>query len=69
MAIPNVKRYRIQSPDGAHTATVMACLPKGTDLAAFLADASKRHDWDGHADAQKLHNKVRVGQQKQKKRS
>ena len=67
MAIPNVKRYRIQSPDGEYHATVMAVLPKGSDIDGYLADAAKRHDWGAHAEAQKLHNKVRVGQQKQKK--
>lgn len=68
MGIPNVKRYRIHSPDGEHTATVMAALPKGADVEAYLADASKRHDWAAHEEAQKLHTKVRVGQQKQRKR-
>ncbi len=69
MAIPNVKRYRIQSPDGKYSATIKAVLPKGADVNAYLADAVQRHDWAAHEDAQKLHTKVRVGQQKQKKRS
>jgi len=68
MGLANTKRYRIQSPDGKHHATVIAVLPKGTDVDAYLADAVKRHDWDAHEDAQKLHTKVRVGQQKQRKR-
>ncbi len=68
MGIPNVKRYRISSPDGRHTATVMAALPKNSDVSAYLAEASSRHDWTAHEEAQKLHTKVRVGQQKQKKR-
>jgi len=68
MRIPNLKRYRIQSPDGKHTATLAAVLPKGTDVGAYLAEASKRHDWAAHEEAQKLHTKVRVGQQKQRKR-
>lgn len=67
--IPNVKRYRISSPDGQYTASIMAVLPKGADLDAYLAEASNRHDWGAHEEAQKLHSKVRVGQQKQKKRS
>lgn len=69
MAIPNVKRYRINSPDGRFHATVMAVLPKGADVDAYLDEASKRHDWQAHEEAQRLHTKVRVGQQKQKKRS
>jgi len=68
MAIPNVKRFRIQSPDGKHTATLMAVLPKGTDQEAYLADAAKRFDWEAHEESQKQHFKIRVGQQKQRKR-
>ena len=44
MSIPNVKRYRITSPDGAQTATLMAVLPKNIDVAAYLSDAAKRFD-------------------------
>ena len=67
MAIPNVRRFRISSPDGAQSATLMAVLPKGADVDAYLADASKRYDWKGHAEAHLKQFKVRVGQQKQKK--
>lgn len=68
MGIPNVKRFRVTSPDGKHTATLMSVLPKGTDVDAYLADASKRYDWTAFEESMKLHSKVRVGQQKQKKR-
>ena len=67
MAIPNVRRFRISSPDGAQTATLMSVLPKGADIEAYLADASKRYDWKGHLEAQQKQFKIRVGQQKQKK--
>ena len=67
MAIPNVKRYRIQSPDGTQTATIMAVLPKDADVTAYLSDAVNRFDWKAYADAQAKQFKVRVGQQKQKK--
>ena len=67
MSIPNVRRFRISSPDGGQTATVMAVLPKGADVDAYLLDAAKRHDWKGHAETQQKQFKVRVGQQKQKK--
>ncbi|MCU0246965.1 MAG: hypothetical protein MUC42_10345 [Bryobacter sp.] len=67
MAIPNVKRYRITSPDGTQTATLMAVLPKGADVDAYLSDAAKRFDWKAHSEAMKAHFKIRVGQQKQKK--
>ena len=65
--IPNVKRFRITSPDGANTATLMAVIPKDTDVDTFLADASKRFDWKAWQDAQAKQFKIRVGQQKQKK--
>ncbi|HTS75134.1 MAG TPA: hypothetical protein VMG40_02965 [Bryobacteraceae bacterium] len=67
MAIPNVKRYRITSPDGSASATLMAVLPKDVDVNAYLADATKRYDWKAHAEAQQKQFKIRVGQQKQKK--
>jgi hypothetical protein len=67
MAIPNVKRYRINSPDGAMTATLMAVLPKEADVNAYLSDAAQRFDWKAYAEAQQKQFKIRVGQQKQKK--
>jgi hypothetical protein len=67
MSIPNVKRYRITSPDGAQTATLMAVLPKNIDVAEYLSDAAKRFDWKAHQESQVKHFKIRVGQQKQKK--
>ncbi len=67
MAIPNVKRYLITSPDGSRQAPLMAVLPKGTDVPAYLADASKRFDWKAYIDQQERQFKGRVGQQKQKK--
>jgi hypothetical protein len=67
MAIPNVKRYRISSPDGAQTATLMAVLPKDIDVNKYLSEASQRFDWKAYAEAQQKQFKVRVGQQKQKK--
>ena len=67
MAIPNVRRFKITSPDGGATATIMAVLPKGADVDAYLTDAAKRFDWKGHAESQQKQFKIRVGQQKQKK--
>ena len=65
--IPNVKRFRITSPDGASTATLMAVLPKDADVDTYIAEASKRFDWKAWQEAQQKQFKVRVGQQKQKK--
>lgn len=67
MAIPNVKRYRITSPDGTDSATLMAVLPKGADVDAYIKEASARFDWKGHKEAKANQFKIRVGQQKQKK--
>ena len=67
MSIPNVKRYRITSPDGTMSASLMAVLPKNVDVAAYLSDATQRFDWKAYQEAQTKQFKVRVGQQKQKK--
>lgn len=67
MSIPNVKRYRITSPDGTQSATLMAVLPKEVDVNKYLSEAAQRFDWKGYAEAQQKMFKVRVGQQKQKK--
>ncbi len=67
MSIPNVKRYRLVSPDGTQSASLMAVLPKDIDVTAYLSDAAKRFDWKAHAEAQQKQFKIRVGQQKQKK--
>ena len=67
MAIPNVKRFRITSPDGSMNATLMAVLPRGADVDAYVKDASARYDWKAHKDGLAAQHKVRVGQQKQKK--
>ena len=66
MAIPNVKRYRISSPDG-DIATLMAVVPKNVDVNAYLKDAASRFDWKAWRDQKASQFKVRVGQQKQKK--
>jgi hypothetical protein len=67
MSIPNVKRYRITSPDGSMTASLVAVLPKNADVTAYLSDAAQRYDWKAFQEAQNKQFKVRVGQQKQKK--
>jgi hypothetical protein len=66
-SIPNVKRFRITSPDGSMTASLMAVVPKGTDYAQFVADAAQRFDWKAWQESQQKHFKIRVGQQKQRK--
>ncbi len=67
MAIPNVKRFRINSPDGTMNATLMAVLPRGADVNAYITEATARYDWKAHRDQLAAQYKVRVGQQKQKK--
>ena len=67
MAIPNVKRFRPFCPTCNESFTLMAVLPKDTDVDAYLNDAVARHDHKAFNDSKTLHTKVRVGQQKQKK--
>jgi hypothetical protein len=67
MGIANTRRFRISSPDGLQNATVVAVLPKGSDVNAYLADVGSRFDWKAYAEMQAKQFKVRVGQQKQKK--
>src|SRR5580765_261948 len=67
MSIPNVKRYRISSPDGSMSASLMAVLPKDIDVNKYLSEAAQRFDWKSYQEAQAKQFKVRVGQQKQKK--
>ena len=67
MSIPNVKRYRITSPDGSMNATLMAVLPKSVDVNKYLSEAAQRFDWKAYQESQQKQFKIRVGQQKQKK--
>jgi hypothetical protein len=67
MAIPNVKRFRPFCPTCNDTYTLMAVLPKGADIDAYIADAVARHDHKAYQENKQSHTKVRVGQQKQKK--
>lgn len=67
MGIPNAKRYTITHAETGDHATVVAVIPKGADLDGYLADASKRFDWKAWSEQRASVNKVRVGQQKQKK--
>ena len=67
MAIPNVKRFRPFCPTCNENFTLMAVLPKGTDVELYLKEASERFDWKAYRDMKASVNKVRVGQQKQKK--
>lgn len=67
MAIPNARRFRITNPDSGQQATIVAVLPKGSDVDAYLKDATARFDWKSFTEAQQRQFKIRVGQQKQKK--
>ena len=68
MAIPNAKKYQIRRPNGGDIATIVAVLPKDADVNAYLADASARFDWKAWDDQKASMTKIRVGQQKQKKK-
>jgi hypothetical protein len=69
MAIPNAKKYRLKNPSGPGFATVVAVLPRDADVDAYIKDATGRFDWKAWTDARTTGPKVRVGQQKQKKKS
>jgi hypothetical protein len=68
MAIPNAKKYFINRPGTGEKATIVAVLPKDADVQAYLADAAKRFDWKAFDDQKANVNKIRVGQQKQRKK-
>jgi hypothetical protein len=67
MAIPNVRRFRPFCPVCNENFTLMAVIPKEADLDGYLSDAVARHDHKAYQEAQQLHFKVRVGQQKQRR--
>ncbi len=67
MAIPNVKRFRPFCPTCKESFTLMAVLPREANVEAYLTEAVARHDHKAFMDAKAAQNKVRVGQQKQKK--
>jgi hypothetical protein len=67
MAIANVTRFRPFCPVCNESFTLMAVLPKGSNVDAYLTDAVARHDHKAYQEAKQAHFKVRVGQQKQRK--
>ncbi len=66
-SIPNVKRFRPFCPTCNEEFSLMAVLPQDADVDAYLKDAVARHDHKAFQEAKTKQNKVRVGQQKQKK--
>jgi hypothetical protein len=67
MSIPNVKRYRITSPDGSMSASLMAVLPKDIDVNKYLSEASQRFDWKAYQEAQRSSSRSASAVRKQKK--
>ena len=68
MSIPNTRKYKIFDPKTGERATIVAVLPKGSDVNAYLADATKRFDWQAWRDQKASVRRVRIGQQKQRRR-
>ncbi|MDE0625309.1 MAG: hypothetical protein OXH99_02825 [Bryobacterales bacterium] len=68
MGIPNTRKYSIYHPDTGERATIVAVLPKGADVKAYLDDATRRFDWKAWADQKASLRRVRIGQQKQRRR-
>ena len=67
MGIPNVRRFRPFCEVCNETFTVMAVVPKDTNIEAYLAGAVARHDHKAYQEAKVQHFKIRVGQQKQRR--
>ena len=67
MAIPNVTRFRPFCPVCKESFTLMAVLPKGANVDAYLADAVARHDHKAYQESKQQHFRIRVGQQKQRR--
>ncbi len=68
MGIPNAKKYSIYHPETHERATIVAVVPKGEDVKAYLEGATTRFDWQAWQDQKATLKRVRVGQQKQRKR-
>ena len=67
MGIPNVRRFRPFCPVCNETFTLMAVLPKDTDVRAYLADVVARHDHKAYQESKVQHFKIRIGQQKRRR--
>jgi len=67
MPIPKVRRFRPFCPVCNEHFTVMAVLPKGEDVNAYLAEVVARHDHKAFQESKQQRFKIRVGQQKQRK--
>jgi hypothetical protein len=46
----------------------MAVVPKGADVESYIRDSVAHHDHKAFAESKQAHFKIRVGQQKQKKK-
>jgi len=55
MAIPNVKRFRPFCPTCGDSFTVMAVLPKDTNVDKYLADVVARHDHKAYQESKVQH--------------
>ena len=64
----NVKKFRPFCPECRDYFTFMAVVPKGADVEAYIRDSVARHDHKAFTDAKQSLFKIRVGQQKQKKK-
>ena len=64
----NVRKFRPYCPECKDYFTLMAVVPKGTDVENYIRDSVARHDHKAFGDAKTSRFKVRVGQQKQVKK-
>ena len=64
----NVKKFRPYCPECKDYFTLMAVVPKCADIEAYIRDSVHRHDHKAFAESKQSLFKVRVGQQKQRKK-
>ena len=64
----NVKKFRPYCPECKEYFTLMAVVPKGADIESYIRDSVQRHDHKAFAESKQSLFKVRVGQQKQRRK-
>jgi len=67
MRIPNVKRFRPFCPVCNEHFTVIAVLPKGEDVNAYLEEVVARHDHKAFQESKQKRFQIRVSGSRQRK--
>ena len=64
----NVRKFRPYCPECKDYFTLMAVVPKGADVETYIRESVARHDHKAFAESKSQHLRIRVGQQKQRKK-